>query len=337
MFQVHLFSYSLPFRRVMKNFSSKEGIILRLTDEDGVVGFGEISPLPGRSKETLDDVIGALRAMLSEEPDVVLPPSLAFGIETAYLTNMAAAKQSRLNEAIIPNASRRLPVNALLYGDFDHCLALLEEAKTQGVRYFKLKVGNGSIQSDSTLVRRLSDELPENSLLRLDANGAWNIDEAIAFGEGIAGCPIDYLEDPTPHYDEWADIARETNLSLAIDEFLPHETAFEAVAELPFVNTVVIKPTLYGGVTHCLDLASALVQAGKNVVFTSSYESDFGCLAIAHMASTISPTLAHGVWTPSLFTHGLLKSPLLIEDGFLSLESEWAIDTRGLEKFELDL
>ena len=333
MFKVELFSYSLPFSRPFNDLMVKEGFLLRLTDEEGVVGYGDISPMIGRSKETLQDVLNDLQRVVEKETEDSSLPSLSFGLETAYLSLMAASRSCRLNEVIIPNGCRRLPVNGLLYGNYAQCLALIEEGKQQGIRTFKLKVGHDSVEADRELVRRLSDVLPDNGRLRLDANGAWDLSDALIFCRGVHMCPIDYLEDPTSNYLEWNEIVEETTIRLALDEGIQSEDF--KLSDLNAVDTLIIKPTLIGGIAHCLDFASSVVQYGKNVVFTSSFESDFGCFVIANMASTISPTLSHGVWTPSLFSKGILKTPLEVEDGFLSLESDWSIDTSRMKKIDL--
>lgn len=334
MFKVDVYAYDLPFSRPFQGISSRKGLILKLTDEDGGVGFGEVAPFPGRSKESLDDVISALQKMSDNISDTVQYPSLAFGFETAYLTLMSATKPSRINEAVISNACTRLPINALLYGDDEHALHLFETAKAQGIRTFKIKVGGRSVDDDVHFVRRVAELLPDGGQLRLDANGVWSVSEAISFSLGVQGFPIEYLEDPTSNYQDWKRISEAVSIPLAIDECWGQNFSFDFF-ELDFVNTIIIKPTLYGDIAGSLNLASTLVRLGKNIVFTSTFESDFACLVIAHLASTISPTLAHGVYTPHLFNRSLLKSPMVVEDGFLDLTTRWDIELSRLIKLDL--
>lgn len=334
MFKVDVFQYELPFKQPFAGLKAKQGLILRLTDEDGVVGFGEVSPFLGRSKETLKDVLQSLEKMSENESDAPHIPSLSFGFETAYLTLMAASKKCRINEAILPNACTRIPVNGLLYGSEAQSLALLEEGKAKGIRTFKLKVGGRSVDEDVQFVRRISDLLPEGGQLRLDANGAWSVPEAISFCMGIQGFPIEYVEDPTSDYKEWASILEAVRIPLAIDECWGQSMSFDFF-ELDGIDTVIVKPSLYGDIAGCLNLASTLVRLGKNVVFTSVFESDFGCFVIGHLASTISPTLAHGLYTPSLFTKPLMKSSFDVDDGFLNLNADFSVDVSRLTKLAM--
>ena len=70
------FRYALP----MTFGGIREGILLRLENSEGAVGWGDAAPLPGWSTETLDDVISSIRVAASE---VEWPSSLRCAVEAA--------------------------------------------------------------------------------------------------------------------------------------------------------------------------------------------------------------------------------------------------------------
>ncbi|NOX64731.1 MAG: hypothetical protein GXO85_02775 [Chlorobi bacterium] len=52
-----------PFKNSIVEISNRQGFILKITDEIGNIGYGEISPLPGSSEETFKSVIPIIREL----------------------------------------------------------------------------------------------------------------------------------------------------------------------------------------------------------------------------------------------------------------------------------
>ncbi|HRE08169.1 MAG TPA: o-succinylbenzoate synthase, partial [Opitutaceae bacterium] len=50
--------YALPFRTPLRTahgrWSVREGLLLRLRTEEGATGYGEVAPIPGFGRETLE-------------------------------------------------------------------------------------------------------------------------------------------------------------------------------------------------------------------------------------------------------------------------------------------
>jgi hypothetical protein len=105
--QHDFFRYALP----LPHGRPREGILLRLEDSNGAVGWGDAAPLPGWSCERLEDVIKCIQA---GPPWQNVPSSLAFALE--------AASASLANPQKNATHGVELPLNALLDGDFNEIL-----------------------------------------------------------------------------------------------------------------------------------------------------------------------------------------------------------------------
>jgi o-succinylbenzoate synthase len=118
--QCRIYRYSLPyFNPIQKGNNERKGLLLQITDADGATGWGEIAPLPGFSKETLQD---ATREALEFKNNTEFQPTYASvrcGIELAW-EDLEARKSGRLPFAWFsdhPNPNQSFPVTKLITGD----------------------------------------------------------------------------------------------------------------------------------------------------------------------------------------------------------------------------
>ena len=131
-----LYRYSLPFSRPLTlggiTLFQREGVLLRLSGDDGSEGWGETAPLPGFSVEGLVDATTQLRRLAASivgrevKQDWVDPygefggeldrlaPSVRFGFELAVWNLYAASSGKTLPEVVTPFPRSVLPVNGLL-------------------------------------------------------------------------------------------------------------------------------------------------------------------------------------------------------------------------------
>lgn len=303
------FPYSLPLTRPMPGSPgalTREGMLIRLRSESGAEGWGDVAPLPGFSLETLaaaeaqlTSVRGRLLAAMpsfSAQPSWIaallrplaaleLFPSVRFGLECA-LCNLASAEwrapwRQRLERPALPEVR----LNALLSGTGDEAVREARGAAAQGFRTLKVKVGRQSVQKDIDTVRRVSGVLAGEASLRLDANRAWTLQEALEFARGIEACPVEYLEEPLRDPHAMGEFVRGSVIPAAVDESL--EALGGAGTLMAGLRAVVIKPTLRGGFSGALRWADVARRAGAVPVISSSFESAVGLRALLELASLI--------------------------------------------------
>lgn len=337
-----LFRYDLPLKKGLtiygKPLTRRRGIILQIINENGAAGFGEIAPLPGVSRETIPaveeellrlgpfltetDLPGHLEDLRKHFTEWLgnqkLSPSVRFGIETAILNLLARVRKKTLAGIIEPEFEHRIRVNGLLQGTM---ASVVKEAKAMvkdGFPSVKLKVGSSRIDEDIEKVQAVSEALEEKALLRLDANQAWDLKDAVAFGKAVGIKLIEYIEEPLKNVEEIPEFYAETYLPVALDESLPTMDA-DKIAVPEGVDVLVIKPTLMGGLEKTWEIVADARHLGLRVIISSAYESGVGLDALANLAACYSRQVAVGLDTLKWFENDPLTDRLKIEHGGIAI------------------
>lgn len=300
--------------------AAREGTLVRLETDVGLVGCGEASPYPGFGGETTASARTALATQarvligcdveegISLEPSS--SPTVSSAIETALLELVAKQRGVPLCELLVPksgSADRMIACNALVSGDDpEEVASIARSAKARGFETFKLKIGALTLERDRIRIAALRELVGGNSKIRLDANQAYREGEAQEALETFAPYDIEYLEQPVAaeDLDLMATLRRTSHIPLAADEAALGETDVRRVIEAEAADVVVIKPSLAGGPRVALRIARAVRAAGLDVVVTSIVDSAVGVAAALHAAAAIASEgelRACGLATQELF------------------------------------
>lgn len=338
-----VYQYSLPMEAgvVLRNqrLKTREGLLLKLA-QDNCEGWGEISPLPGFSPESLSEASLAVQQALTDwlqgtsltaliealEVQCALP-SVAFGLSCAQ-----AELQNRLPQQL---NTRTAP---LCHGDPDalyHRLGGLSDdtestdplsvRHCQAKKVAKIKVGLYEAVGDGLNVSMLLEALP-NLYLRLDANRSWTPVKAEAFARFVAPelrSRIDFIEEPCTTREQSRAFARHSGIAIAWDESL-RETDFVLEAE-PGLAAIIIKPTLTGSLAKCQSLIAQAHDLGLQAVISSSIESSLGLTQLARMAAWLTPDMVPGLDTLSLMQGQVVRRwpdstlPLIVPDQLVAI------------------
>ncbi len=350
-----LYRYSLPFSRPLPlggiTRFQREGILLRLSDDDGSEGWGETAPLPGFSVESQSEAASQLRrlagSMVGREvkEDWVDPygefgreldrvaPSVRFGFELAVWNLYATSSGITLPEVVTPFPRAVVPVNGLLAGSPAEVLVEARRKSDAGYRSIKLKIGTRTVAEDVALVRALGEGLGEDISLRLDANRLWDYEEAAEFVRGTAGVRFEYVEEPLADPARLPDFVREFGVPVALDESM---VGMEPEKLEAFAVAFVLKPTLLGGISRTLRAAGRAHRLGVTPVISSAYESGVGTAALVALAAGIGDRpVAAGLDTYRMMAEDVLETPLNLPAPSVGVrETEDAsrtIDVRNLE------
>ena len=326
-----LYRYSLPLSPppALKGATlrNREGLLLRLSGEDGSEGWGETAPLPGFSEESLQEAAAQLRRLaepmmgreivedqvspdgeFSRGLDLLRPaPSVRFGLELALWNLYAASNGTTLPGLIAPRPRTTVPVNGLLSGSPDGVLAGARRMRDAGYGAVKVKVGGRTVEEDAELARAVGEVLGDAVSLRADANRAWHFEEATGFFRGTAGVRFEYVEEPLADPTRLPDLVRELGVPVALDESLVGVHSSE-LGEHRYVRAVVIKPTLLGGLTRTLEIAESALSLGMTPVVSSAYESGVGTAALVALAAGIGDQAVPA----GLDTYGRLAADVLV-------------------------
>lgn len=256
--------------------AERRGRLLECVAGQGIVGWGDSAPLPEFGiSELLADT---------------------FARETAAMDIEAQAAKLPLNALLSGSEPpRSLAVNANLGPLVSASPLQIAGRYASGFRVFKFKVGCAPINDELQALLTCCADLPPDARLRLDANGAWNPEEAARFIEACSQQPVDTLEEPLANPDNamLTKLQKLANFPLSIDESvdLLNTEFFSA----PSVQRLVLKPARFGSLRSTWKIGQNALAAGMEVVVTSALESACGLLACAHLAAALAPKAVHGL------------------------------------------
>lgn len=344
--------YRAPLERpVLTSFgrmTDRPAVVIRAVDRDGVVGFGEVwcnfpqcgaehrarlvttalSPLvlertwssPEDLFQELSDGLHKL-ALQAGEPGPIA--QAIAGVDTAVWDLVAKRANQPLWRLLGGKGDGRLPAYASGINPKEASEQALK-AKADGYRAFKLKIGFGR-ERDLANSKALRNALGEDVDLMVDANQAWDLDEAIAMSNLLAPFRPLWLEEPLPadsSFEAWNTLAKASPIPLAAGENFRGEAAFaEAIASGAFA---VIQPDLakWGGLSAGLPLVRQIDAAGLRYC-PHFLGGGIGLVASAHL---LAATGGDGVLeidsNPNPLREGLAQPFPGLDDGHLVLSEQ---------------
>jgi o-succinylbenzoate synthase len=175
---------------------------------------------------------------------------------------------------------------------------LAEEWAAEGFRTFKLKVGlAGDVTQVATVRQTLGDEIA----IRVDANGAWSVDDAADRLEALARHRIELAEQPVGTFEQMVDLRRRVEVRVAADESLVSPFDARRARELGACDVAAVKVAKVGGLGAALEIAETMPS-----YLSSSLEGPVGITAAAHVVQALGARggdagMAHGLATERLF------------------------------------
>lgn len=194
-------------------------------------------------------------------------------------------------------------------------------ARSQGCTTAKVKVAEPgqSLDEDADRVAAVRDALGPGGRIRVDANAAWTVDEAVTALtrlNRVAG-GLEYAEQPCAEVSELAQVRRRTGVPIAADESIRRSDDPRAVVRADAADVAVVKVQPLGGIRAGLQL---IEQVGLPVVVSSALETSIGLSAGVALAATL-PELpfACGLATASLLSDDVTDDPVVVTDGQVSV------------------
>ena len=213
-------------------------------------------------------------------------------------------------------------------------------ARAAGCRTAKIKVAERgqTLTDDATRLEAVRDALGPSGKIRIDANGAWSVDDARSAVRELARFDLEYAEQPCASVAELAVLRRQLarsglNVLIAADESIRRTADPYAIATREAADIAVIKVQPLGGVHACLQIAERI---GLPVVVSSALETSIGIRAGLALAAAL-PELPYacGLNTVALLTDDLVTEPLMAVDGVIRI-SDLAVDDDALQRHQPD-
>lgn len=271
--------FALPLTRTFRGLDVREGMLIK-----GPNGWGEFAPF-----DDYDDahaarwLASAVEATFGEWPE---PPVWA------------------------------VPVNAIIPAvDSGDAATLARHAYMEhGCTTIKVKAGSGLLADEARIasVRDVLDTVAGRGVgrIRIDANGAWTVEQAVTHLRRLSAYGIEYVEQPCATLDELRDLRSRIDVPIAVDEPLrqaddPLDPALHRSLR-ESADLAIVKPAPLGGVRASIDVAEAL---GMPVVVSGSLDSSVGLAtalhAAAHLVGSDADARACGLGTGTLLAADL--------------------------------
>jgi L-alanine-DL-glutamate epimerase-like enolase superfamily enzyme len=335
--RVEIFAVQLPLHRPfvssLGETSSRDLGILRLTDEDGRQGLGEITPYPDPPAMTLAELLETFEGQLREALEKTtlgseglqsartLPAPIRCAVDVAILDLEARREEVRVADLLSDRVEERIAVNATITSEApDEVAVFAREAVDAGFNTIKLKVGFSD--RDTARLAALRDEVGFEPLLRLDANGRWRTTEAIErigvfqeFGLELVEQPVDPGDLNAMHRVRDASL-----VPVVADEGVRSTEDLELHLANKACDGVAIKLSEVGGISAAMALATSAKHAGLLAFVTSTLDGPIGLAAGLHFAAARPDfSLANGLATGELFESTYGTGLPDVESGHLAL------------------
>ncbi len=288
-------------------WKTREGIIIRLTDETGKTNYGEIAPLPLFGSETIEAALNycaSLSRYITSEILISIPEELVacqFAFESAF--NNTSPDTSKLRYSyLLPSGTSVLdswPV-ALSYPEVDT---------------LKWKIGVYSPDEELAIWGELIQRLPLNLKIRLDANAGLNLETARRWLKAAdESVRVEFIEQPlaTNQLQEMLFLSRDYKTPIALDESVATLKQLEDCYHSGWQGVFVIKPCIMGFPSLFRKLCR---EYALDVVLSSVFETDIGRRSALGLVGLSKRSLGFGVnqwfasqesdWLDSLWESGV--------------------------------
>ena len=323
--------YVLNFKRPSGTsrgvMSEKETWFLFL-EENGKIGIGECGILRSLSIDDRPDYEEKLKWVchnihLGKDKlweELMEFPSIQFGVEMAFLS-----LQSKTPFELFPSefieGTKNMLINGLVWmGEELFMKTQIEEKLAQGFSCIKLKIGAIDFEKELGLLHFIRQNFDAKTIeIRVDANGAFGLNEALDKLNQLAGFELHSIEQPIRknHTDKMSELCKITPFPIALDEELIGVFEIENKIELLTKikpQYIILKPSLVGGFKGTLEWIAVAESLNIGWWITSALESNIGLNAITQFTFTLQNPLPQGLGTGGLYTNNF-DCPLEIKKG----------------------
>lgn len=318
---------------------TRDAIVVRLADGDGVVGWGETYRVPGAveaARELIERAVGRdPEAVAADLAAIDGGHRWALGAVATAIDDLRARRRAipvsalygeRLRESVPAYASSRGYVEGLAPE-----AAWSEEAAAvheRGFRAMKLRIGRYDLDVELAAIERAVAAAPPMTWMA-DGNGAYDLDRSRRLGAALAALGFRWLEEPLPtsDYAAYAPLADALDIPLAGGETLETAAAADPLLRAGAFDLVQPDIAICGGIGPTLEIARLATVAGRWAVPHACH----GAIALAATLQALAvlppasgqpafaaPILEHDVGENPILSDVLVE-PLVVVDGSMAI------------------
>ena len=249
-------------------------------------------------------------------------PSIQFGVEMAFMS-LASNNPFLLFNSDFTNGIKSIPINGLVWmGNEANMQQQIEQKIADGFKCIKLKIGAIDFDQELQLLGFIRAHFSASEMeIRVDANGAFDIELALYKLHQLAGFELHSIEQPIQknNTDTMSELCKISPIDIALDEeligvFLLQEKEDLLIKIKP--KYIILKPSFVGGFRGTLEWISLAEKHNIRWWITSALESNIGLNAIAQFTYLQQNLMPQGLGTGALYTNNF-DCPLDVYQGQL--------------------
>lgn len=310
-------------------------------EKDGKKGIGECGILSGLSCDDRPDYEEKLawtcvNIHLGKEvlwEALIEFPSIQFGVEMAF-QSLDSETPFLLFPSDFTEGRKSIPINGLIWmGEQEFMKEQIEEKLAAGFQCVKLKIGAIDFEKELQLLRYIRANFsPEQVEIRVDANGAFNENEALYKLIQLSEFKLHSIEQPIQknNTDRMSELCKIAPFPIALDEELIGVFSLaekEALLQKIKPQYIILKPSFVGGFRGTQEWITLAEKHQIGWWITSALESNIGLNAIAQWTYLQQSLIPQGLGTGALYTNNF-DCPLAVTQGQLwyNIDLDWDCD-----------
>ncbi|MFB1097823.1 dipeptide epimerase [Terribacillus sp. JSM ZJ617] len=295
------------FKTALRTVTVAESIVVKVTTDDGVIGWGEAPPTHVITGDSLASIHYAVEAIIKPAitgMSLLERDALFHQLQQCLVGNTSAkaAVDMALHDCIAQYAG--IPLYHLLGGardtlETDYTVSVNTPSEMasdaagyvkDGFRTLKIKVGKDDIETDIKRLQAIREAVGSSITLRLDANQGWDRKTAVRAISRMEDMDlaIELVEQPTAAADlkglQYVTANVQTPVMADESLFSPQDAL--ALLEMRAADLLNIKLMKAGGIQPALDIARIARSYGVECMVGCMIESRIGISAAAHLAAS---------------------------------------------------
>lgn len=321
--------------------SGRAAVLIKITADNGTIGWGQSVPVPKWSYETLETVYSTITQYLAPELIGVDPcdsktiqslmkgaiapsfstgqPICKAGVDIALcdlcakLSNQNVAKNWKRKGRDKITLSWTLNPRTL-----DEIPALIDQGKARGYKNFNVKISPDP-RFDLELCRTVKRLVPDG-FLWADANGGYDEATALEVAPKLADIGVNVFEQPIPanRLTGYGRLKKQGALPIIMDEGVVSSVELEEFIKLKLLDGVAMKPARCGGITEARHQIEIIKNEGLMFLGSGLTDPDVSLAASLILFGAYDLKYPAALNAPQFIDHSILKHPFKVENGELA-------------------
>lgn len=309
-----------PFVTSLGALEAVESVIVRITTNEGLAGWGECNPFWSINGETQETCLAVgkhiARILIGHEATDI--EGLHARMDRLIFANTSVKSAFDIACHDIAAQAAGLPLyrylggteNRTLITDYTVSLGPREKMASDarvivqnGFQVIKVKLG-GSLEEDIERIRAIRAAIGDTMPLRIDANQGWSPEQAIQVLNTLGDANIQHCEEPIPRWQfmELRRVKEASPIPIMADESCCDHHDAERLIDLGACQRFNIKLGKSGGLFKAKKIIALAEAAGLEVQIGGFLESRLAWTAAAHLALTSKAVRYCDMDTPLMFT-----------------------------------